>query len=257
MIETMPRFASFASAGDLASEAGVNSATVVRFAQALGFRGWPEFQMHFRHRYLGSLLPSDVLRDHQPREEESPIRAAFQQDEENLRASVASLDFDSAEKVAKLIVAAPRTVVVSSGSYAAVGLVFSHLARFMGYDVTLEMRGGANLVAELGRLREGDCLFAISFWRLNREVVLAAKSARGRGISTVSITDSVFSPLALASDHALIVPTEGVSFFQSSTAAISLVHGLLGMLCSLGGERVSKAILDTQELYGELDVLYS
>jgi DNA-binding MurR/RpiR family transcriptional regulator len=257
LIETTPRFAAFSSASELAEMSGVNSATVVRFAQALGFRGWPEFQLHFRHRYLGTLLPSDVMHDRRRAGDESPIEAAFRQDSENLQASLVSIDFEVAETVARLIASAPRTLVVSSGSYSAVGLVLAHHATFMGYDVSIETRGGAHVVAELARLTDADCLLTISFWRLTKEVVLTAKAARLRGIPTVSITDSLFSPLALASDHALVVPTESISFFQSMTAAMSLVYGLLARLYTLGGARVPKTILDTQELYGELDVLYS
>src|SRR4051794_2695365 len=59
-LETNPRHASFASASDLAEKLAVNVATVVRFAQSLGFSGWPEFQLHSRHRYLGTLLPADL-----------------------------------------------------------------------------------------------------------------------------------------------------------------------------------------------------
>jgi DNA-binding MurR/RpiR family transcriptional regulator len=257
LIETGPRLAAFASASELASTSGVNTATVVRFAQALGFRGWPEFQLHFRHRYLGTLLPSDVMQDRRRAGDESQIEAALHQDAENLQASLASIDFDTAEAVARLVAESRRTLVVSSGSYSALGLVFAHLAKFMGYDVSIETRGGAHVVAELARLGHGDCLLAISFWRLNKQVVLTAESARRRGVATVSITDSLFSPLARASDHALVVPTESVSFFQSTTAAMSLVYGLLARLYALGGERVPKTILDTQELYSELDVLYS
>ena len=234
LIETLPRFAAFASASEVAEKSGVNSATVVRFAQALGFGGWPEFQLHFRHRYLGTLLPSDVMQDRRRATDESPIEAAFHQDVENLQASLASVDFGVAEAVARLIADSRRTLVVSSGSYSAVGLVLAHLATFMGYDVRIETRGGAHVVAELAGMTEADCVLAISFWRLNKEVVLTAGAASRRGIPTAAITDSLFSPLALASDHALVVPTESVSFFQSTTAAMSLVYGLLARLYALG-----------------------
>jgi len=256
LIERSPRLAAFASASEVAESAGVNAATVVRFAQALGFRGWPHFQLHFRHHYLGSVLPSDVLRDRRRAADPSPVEAALEQDVENLEASLASFDRVAAELVAQLVAKARRTLVLSSGSYSAVGLVFAHLARFMGYDVTLETRGGTDLVAQLGGLGANDCLIAISFWRLNKEVVLATKAARNRGVSTVALTDSIFSPLARAAEHALVVPTESTSFFQSTTAAMSMIYGLLARLHILGGERVRETILTTQELYGELDVLY-
>ena len=81
-----PRFGSFASASELADKLSVNVATVVRFAQGLGFGGWPEFQLHFRHRYLGTLLPAD-LGHHHDRSPRSAVAASLERDVQNLTAA--------------------------------------------------------------------------------------------------------------------------------------------------------------------------
>jgi DNA-binding MurR/RpiR family transcriptional regulator len=252
-----PRLASFSSASELAGQMGVNAATVVRFAQALGFKGWPEFQLHFRHRYLGTLLPSDVMADQALRVGTAPAaEEALRRDIHNLEAALSSVDFGEVERVAETIAGARRTLCIASGSYAAVASVLAHHASFMGYDVAVETRGGPHIVAALAGMRPGDCVVSVSFWRLVRDVVAATESSRKRGLTTVAITDSVFSPLARAADHALVVPTESVSFFQSMTAALSLVYGLLAELHKLGGEEVNRTIVDAQSLYDDLNVLY-
>lgn len=252
-----PRTASLASASVVATRTGVNVATVVRFAQGLGFSGWREFQLHFRHRYLGSLLTTDLMKDRDIHGEVGTVEAALKCDIENLHSAFTSVDTSQVETIARAIAEARKTLVVSSGSYAAVGLVLAHLASFMGYNVTLETRGGAHLVAALTSLEDGDCLLVISFWRLIKHVVLAAEHAHGRGITTVAITDSLFSPLARCVDHAIIVPTESIRFFQSATAGLAVVYGLLAHLHDLGGERVRVALDHGEELYSELDVLFN
>jgi DNA-binding MurR/RpiR family transcriptional regulator len=252
-----PRLVSFASASEVAEKTGMNVATVVRFAQALGFTGWTEFQLHFRHRYLGTLLPADVVREHAGEDRPSAVRDAMQRDLENLAGALTSLDDEEAERIVQTIAGARQTIVVSSGSYAAVGDVFAHLATFMGYDVELESHGGPHLVSRFAGLRPGDCVLAISFWRLNKHVVKATQYARRNGIATAAITDSRFSPLYRAAEHALVVPTESGSVFQSLTAALSLAYGLLERLQELGGDRVERTIEDAQKLYGELDILYT
>jgi DNA-binding MurR/RpiR family transcriptional regulator len=252
-----PRSASFTSASEVAQQTGVNVATVVRFAQRVGFSGWPEFQLHLRHHYLGSLLPSGLMRDHQPVVADSPLEGALRRDAQNLQDALTSIDFEAGTKVARLIADAPRTLVVSSGSYAAVGQIFAHLARFMGYDVSLETRGGAHLVAALSTFKPGDCLLVINFWRVVKEVLLTTQYCRRQGMTTIAITDSLFSPQAQAAEHALIVPTESVSFFQSMTAAVSLVHGLLAELQQLGGDEVDSTIERLEAAYADLDVLFT
>jgi DNA-binding MurR/RpiR family transcriptional regulator len=256
-IAVNPRYVAFAAASDVGERTGVNPATVVRLAQALGFSGWTEFQLHFRHRYLGTLLPADVLRTHADHGTASALRASLERDLENLQSALVTVDFGLAEQVAATIAGARKTVVVSSGSYAAVGEVFAHLATFMGYSVELESHGGPHLVARFASLRPGDCVFAISFWRLNKHVVRATQHATQSGISTVALVDSRFSPLAQAAGLSLVVPSESGSFFQSMTAALAVVYGLLARLRELGGEQIEQTIEDAQQLYGELDVLYT
>ena len=251
-----PRVASFASASDIAERINVNVATVIRFAQNLGFRGWPDFQMQLRHNYLGSLMPSGVLRNHLDDVDGSPVARALRRDVQNLEATIESVDVEKVETVAAIIAQARQTLVISAGSHAAPGLMLAHLGHFMGYDLQLETRGGVHIVAALSTFDRGDCVITMNFWRVIKDVILATEYCRRVGITTVAITDSLFSPLAQSSEHALVVPTEGVSFFQSLTAASSLIHGLLAELQRLGGDRIEANIERLEKAYGDLDVLY-
>lgn len=256
-LESNTGAAAFHSAADIASEVGVNSATVVRFAQTLGFRGWPAFQTQLRHQYLSSLMPAEVMsaRDESP--EHTTFDGALRSDIENLHTALDSIDPREVEAVARLIAEARETVVVSSGSYAAVGLVLSHLGQVMGYRIRLETRGGPELMAALGLLDERDCVIGISFWRVARQVTLALKSSQRRGIPTVGIADSVVSPVMTDVKHKLVVPTDSVSFFQSVTAGVSVAYGLLATLQQIGGAPVQDSIIRAQELYADLQILHS
>jgi DNA-binding MurR/RpiR family transcriptional regulator len=51
-----------------------------------------------------------------------------------------------------------------------------------------------------------------------------------RGIKTVAITDSSVSPVAQAATHRVIVPTEGMLFFQSVTASLTVIYGLVASM---------------------------
>jgi DNA-binding MurR/RpiR family transcriptional regulator len=100
-------------------------------------------------------------------------------------------------------------------------------------------------------------VFAISFYRLNKHVVRATQYAAERGISTVALVDSRFSPLVPAADLSLVVPSESGSFFQSMTAPLAVAYALLGRMRELGGEALEQRIENAQQLYGELDVFYT
>ncbi|MCA9861038.1 MAG: MurR/RpiR family transcriptional regulator, partial [Thermomicrobiales bacterium] len=79
-----PSFAAFATAANLAERAGTSTATVVRFAQALGFDGYEEFQQNVRHNYLRTLRPLEAL-ESKPHVGENLFEVQLYQDLENLR----------------------------------------------------------------------------------------------------------------------------------------------------------------------------
>jgi DNA-binding MurR/RpiR family transcriptional regulator len=197
------------------------------------------------------------MRDHGGSEPGPAIERALRRDIENLQTAADSMDVAKVQAVAGLIAAAPRTLIVASGSFAAPGLILAHLGHFMGYDIQLESRGPVNAVAALSTFGPGDVVITMSFWRVLKDAMLTTAYCKRQGITTVTFTDSLFSEQAQLADHAIVVPTESVSFFQSLTAAIGLVHGLLAELQSLGGERVAENIERLERAYEDLDVLYS
>lgn len=69
VIAGQPRLASYASAAEVAERAGVNTATVVRAAQSLGFDGWLSLRAEVRSRYLASLTALEILAERADRSE--------------------------------------------------------------------------------------------------------------------------------------------------------------------------------------------
>ena len=252
-----PAFAAFASASSLADRAEMSTATVVRFAQALGFDGYEEFQQNIRHSYLRTLHPLEVLQaqDHNGRED--AFSAQLFQDIENLRRALHSLHVTQLADIAGQIDKSRQTVVISSGSYSTVGLALSHQLRFLGYPVLFEDRGGPHLTAAIAPLSKNDLLIGISFWKGNREIVKATEWAASRHIPTIAITDTVYSPMAKAAHECVALPTEGVSFFQSMVAPLSIVYGIVGHLTREADEKRKNIMRDAEASYDLLDISFS
>lgn len=254
-LERKPRAAAFDSAADVAAAVGVNPATVVRFAQTLGFSGWPTLQGGLRHQYFSSLMPADVMSARAQDPSASRFEGAIRSDLRNLHTVLETTDRAAVEAVARLIARSRRTVLVSSGSYAAMGHVLSQLGQVMGYPITLETHSGPELLATLNLLDERDCVIGISFWRVAHQVTLALRSSQRRGIPTVGISDSIVSPVMKGVQHKLVVPTDSVSFFQSVSASVSVAYGILATLQDLDPDRVEKSICTIEELYADLEIL--
>ncbi len=69
-----------------------------------------------------------------------------------------------------------------------------------------------------------------------------AKLAHGVGSRVLAITDARTGPYADLSDLMLVVPSEGVSFFQSVTAATSLAYGIVDGLVQVDPARTQERL---------------
>jgi DNA-binding MurR/RpiR family transcriptional regulator len=231
-----PQLSSYADIAEIAQRADVNNSTVVRAAQHLGYRGWPDLQRELRSRYLVMISTEDTLTEHG--EHRSPLHDALNHDIENLRLTLDSNTADDAEAAIAAMAAAQSITVLGLGSFAGPASVMAHLGSTMGYPITLENRGGVHLASSTNSLGKGDVLVVI----------------KDAGATVIAISDMRRGRLAAAADHLLVVASEGISFFQSVTAANSLIYGLLAGMEAAQPERSRAAIRRTQQLWKDLDI---
>lgn len=247
-----PQLASYAEIAEIAARAEVNNSTVVRTAQSLGFQGWPDLQRELRSRYLVKISTEDTLIQHG--EHSSPLRAALTRDMENLRLTLEANAPEEVEASIATLAAAKSILVLGHGSYAAPASVMAHLGATMGYPITLESRGGVHLVTSTNTLGPGDVLVVINIWRSIGQMIAAAEAAHQAGATIIAISDMRRGRLATIAEHLLVVPSEGIAFFQSVTATTSVVYGLLAGMQAAHPERSRETIRRSQQLWKDLDI---
>lgn len=247
-----PKLASFAETAELAERSDVNNSTIVRTAQALGYRGWPDLQRELRARYLALISSEDTLLEHGSYQ--SPLHDALEHDIENLRHTHEAISGIDASKAIESLAAADNILVLGYGSFAGPAGLLAHLGTTMGYSIAHESRGSVHLASALNSLGPDDLLVVVNMWRTNKHSVLAAEAARTKGTQVLAITDMRHSRIGSTSDHLLLVPSEGISFFQSITAATSVVYGLLAGMEAAHPERSRGTLRRTQQLWKDLDV---
>ncbi|UYM07684.1 MurR/RpiR family transcriptional regulator [Solicola gregarius] len=253
ILELQPQLASYASTAEIAERAGVNIATVVRTAQALGFSGWSELRQEIRSRYLASLSAVQVLSEHQA-PGASRTRDAVRQDLANLEALANTIDQQQISTIAQVIADADRTVVIGSGSFISPGLQLSHGGQTMGLDVRFGRGGGTTLFNEVSLLGQGDVVVAFSFWWLAKEVLEAARVAADAGATVILLTDRRSTRFSELADHALIVPSEGAGTFPSMTGAMTVINCVLAEIAEYAEPRVREAIVRAEAVWRANDL---
>ena len=217
----------FMTASKLGESVGVSESTVVRFASAMGYEGYPQLQRSLQELVSHRLTANqrfEMATEIDPRE---ALGVVLKSDMQNLRATMEQMDAAVFEDVVNRLLSAKSIYVMGLRSAAP-------LAQFMGYylnyifdNVHLVSSGATDVFEEISKLKENDVLVGISFPRYSTRTLEAMRFAKRCGAQVVAITDGPMSPLADMADATLTARTDMASFVDSLAAPLSLINALL------------------------------
>ncbi len=247
----------FMTASRLGESVGVSESTVVRFASAMGYEGYPQLQRSLQELVSHRLTANqrfEMSTEIDPRE---ALSVVLKSDMQNLRATLEQMDADVFDDVVKRLLSAGAIYVMGLRSAAP-------LAQFMGYylnyifdNVHLVSSGATDVFEEISKLKENDVLVGISFPRYSTRTLEAMRFAKRCGAQVVAITDGPMSPLADMADATLTARTDMASFVDSLAAPLSLINALLVALGLHRKEALTQhfrqleSIWETYEVYLE------
>ena len=247
----------FMTASKLGESVGVSESTVVRFASAMGYEGYPQLQRSLQELVSHRLTANqrfEMSTEIDPRE---ALSVVLKSDVQNLRATMEQMDAAVFEDVVNRLLSARAIYVMGLRSAAP-------LAQFMGYylnyifdNVHRVSSGATDVFEEISKLKENDVLVGISFPRYSSRTLEAMRFAKRCGAQVVAITDGPMSPLADMADATLTARTDMASFVDSLAAPLSLINALLVALGLHRKEalkehfRQLESIWETYEVYLE------
>jgi DNA-binding MurR/RpiR family transcriptional regulator len=244
-------FTSFASASQVGEKNDTSAATVVRFAQALGYEGYPELQEALRTELPTYMTAANRLQA-RISSAKPPVlspQQVFYTDIQNIERTAGNLSEDKLNRSLEKILKAKRIQVIGAGVSSAGSQFLAHSLKVMGFDAQAVDGEGLQAAIELSHLEPGDLLIAIDLWRYVRLTVNAVGMAKERGIYTIAITDSIVSPLAQMADHAFEIATEGVAHSLSVTALLSLLNVFVALLADRVPQQVVESLKRVDEAY--------
>ena len=217
----------FTTAVSLAEAVGVSESTVVRFASALGYEGYPELknalQELVRHRLTAeqrfemseSINPANVL------------PTVLKTDMQNIRNTINQMDCQAFSEAVKRLLSARTIYILGLRSAAPLAQFFGYYLHFIFENVCIIAEGSSDVFESISRIRSSDVLVGISFPRYSTRTLEAMKYARRSGAQVIGISDGDMSPLCDVSDVSLSARTDMASFVDSLAAPLSLINALL------------------------------
>ncbi|MDT4950179.1 MAG: hypothetical protein QOJ37_2774 [Pseudonocardiales bacterium] len=222
--------AGLSTVAELAYRASVSAPSVVRFAQAMGYEGFPALQAHLRaeltRRSTGPLARATRQLD-AGSQSELLVRRATEMTKVALDslAAIPPADLDAA---IDLISDTSRRLFVAGGRFTRLLAEYLslHLEQVRPKVRYLSDPLGVDLgqVLDIGRR---DVYVLIDVTRYQRSIVELAATVRRHGATIVLVTDEQLSPAAADADVVLPTAVASPSPFYSVTAAFMLAELLV------------------------------
>lgn len=238
-----------ASMRSVGTRAGSPPATLVRFAQWLGFDGWPQLKQAFAQD-MG--LGSDEAYGQRAKAlvgragDQGLVGETFEVHRRNLEATERRLG-DTLQQACVLLEKARSVHVAGFRASYPVAFSFVYVYRLLRASVHLLDGQGGTLEMQCRAMERGDALLVVAFAPYSREALAVAQAARDAGCRIVALTDSPASPLALLADATLLFSLHSPSFFPSITSAVALSEALVELLASRAGKGVVQRIDQAEE----------
>lgn len=235
------REAAFMTASQLAETLNLNEATVIRFAQRLGYKGYPDMMQDIRaliRQEMESPLVKEAVQD--------PCLRLLHGELHSLERFTSHLSSDLLARVVPWISEAQRIYLLGEGVSWHLAQVFAKTLQYLGFSAECPASDPYSLAVMLSNLTPQSVIISLSAWEASRGIANVLRIARERHIHTVAITCSPIAPCALWAEIALICPTDEDLPFPSITGIAVMVDVLIQMLAKQNAEKVARRQKDLE-----------
>ena len=247
--------AAFMTAAKLGEVVSVSESTVVRFAIALGFSGYPSLQRALQELIKNKLTTVQRLSmSDDYSNKEIGLKKVLKTDMENIRTTMDEINTETFQKVVDSILGARRVYILGLRSSTALA---GYLGFYLGLlldDVKVVTFGISDIFEQLLRVSEDDIVIGISYPRYSRKTLDALRYVKEQNCKIVGITDSLISPIASIADFTLIATSNMVSFVDSLVAPMSLLNALIIAIGMREKSEVTEYFEELENIWEEYNV---
>ena len=241
--------AAFMTASKLGDKVQVSESTVVRFAIALGYDGYPALQKALQEMIRNRLTAVQRVEMTGDMSESAVLGTVFKADMQNIRQTIEDLDEANFSRTVDALCEAERVYVVGVRSSAPLAQFLGYYMNFIRDNVMVITSGISDVLEQVARVGEKDVVLGISFPRYSRRTIEAMNYAKGKGATVVSQTDTPLSPLGEASDFCLTARSDMASFVDSLVAPLSMINALIVAMSLRHREEVSEHFAQVESLW--------
>jgi len=215
------------TAASLGAECSVSESTVVRFAAALGYEGYPELREALASLVRQRLTSEQRFAIASTLRQSDVLSTVLHNDEQNIRKTVESLSQKDFDEAVERLLGARRIYVMGLRSAAPLAQFMYHYLHQIMDEVVLVQNTTGDVFEEIARITEKDVLLGVSFPRYSARTLECMRFARQNGAQVIGLTDGEMSPVKDVADVCLCACTDMASFVDSLAAPMSVINALI------------------------------
>lgn len=239
----------FLNVQDIAKSTGTSVASVVRFAQRVGFEGFSDlreaiadtFQDQINNKVIFPLFDKHTA-------DEDLLTEVANVDIANINNTLNIIERKTFDYVINRILKADRVFTAGLGISYLLAEILAYQLTQVGIDSTVLKHTHTVFHEQVLFMNKKDLLIVFSFPPYSKETVEVSAFAKEKGIDVISITNKQASPVTFHTKANLIVKSENM-LFTNSFAAISVLINAIATACALKKKSRAKKILkETEEI---------
>lgn len=224
--------AAFLSVIEIGKKCGASKATVVRFAQGIGYDGF----LGFRNALHTAVQEKFTHIERFPLEEDQGkknVNNIARQDVHNINTTLESLNQQILGEFVEVLSTSHTIYTFGEGMCEMLCEMLSYFLSRIGRRSQPLNLSSALYERELLMASEQDSLIVMSFPPHKREVCDAADLAREQGLRVLALADNRNAPVIPKADHSLLVKTDSQLFTKSFSAISMMINVLVHELATL------------------------
>ncbi|PPV29098.1 MurR/RpiR family transcriptional regulator [Clostridioides difficile] len=217
----------FMTACKLGETVGVSESTVVRFANALGYSGYPKLQAALQELIKNKLTTVQrVEMAHDYSDDFAILNKVLKSDIDIIRSTLEEIDERAFKEASNKLLRARKIYILGMRSSFVVAQYLGFYLDIILDNVHIIRMDMGDAFEQIVRINEEDVIVAISFPRYSKKSYQIVNYAKEKGAHVISLTDSLFAPVASLADNTLLVKSNMASFVDSLVPALSISNAL-------------------------------
>ena len=237
--------AAFMTASQLASQLDIDPATVVRFSQRLGYRGYPELLSDVRtavRNELEKVYKADV----QEGSAHDVMLKIIEAERSNLETMESQLTSEALEGFFEALESAKRILIVSQWAGLHLAGLFGMLLRSAGMEAVVVDASASSAMTALHDAGDGDVVLSVSLADVGPDMGTALQFAREKGAAAYAVATWGSASAARPAEVVFITPGRTPNSFPSFAIPALFLSNVFQTLLARRSEKVTEVVKSMQ-----------